>query len=342
MLHWDFAPENPARLARAGVKIALTSDGMKDQGQFLSQVRRAVERGLEPNEALRALTVTPAELLGLGARLGTLEAGKIANVVVTDGDLFARKTKILETWIEGRRYPARPQPRVDPRGSWRVDRGGSDAEPFLQALRIEGEPENLSGAVGRGREIRLKSARMDGARLTLSFAGDAFGWPGIVRMSATVSNGEMMGEGEWSDGRRFQWTAARLAPFSAPPDTAKIVPVEMASFPVRYPLSAFGRTASARAAGGGGVSRRHGLDLRAAGADRERHGARARAARSRPWARTSRSRAGARVVDAAGKHITPGIIDCHSHTATDGGINEARPDHHRRGAHRRLRRRRTT
>src|SRR5262249_44777445 len=101
LLHWDDAPENPGRLAHAGVTIALTSDRRKERTQFLKMVPRAVERGLAREAALRALPLTPAELYGAEARLGSLEPGKLANLVITDGDLFARRTKVLETWIEG-------------------------------------------------------------------------------------------------------------------------------------------------------------------------------------------------------------------------------------------------
>ena len=60
------------------MKIALTSHGLSDSGTFLPAVRKAVKRGLTPEAALRALTVTPAELFGASDRLGTLEVGKAA------------------------------------------------------------------------------------------------------------------------------------------------------------------------------------------------------------------------------------------------------------------------
>src|SRR6185312_2881305 len=66
LMHWDLAPENPARLSDAGVKIALTSRGLRDPATFLAAVRKAVKRGLKPEAALRALTLTPAELFGAG------------------------------------------------------------------------------------------------------------------------------------------------------------------------------------------------------------------------------------------------------------------------------------
>ncbi len=92
LLHWDLAPENPGRLAKAGVRIALTSHGLPDVGDFLKSVRQAVRRGLSRDDALRALTTTPAELLGIADRVGTLAAGRSANLVVVRGDLLDAAT----------------------------------------------------------------------------------------------------------------------------------------------------------------------------------------------------------------------------------------------------------
>ncbi len=108
-MHWDLAPENPGRLAAADVQIALTSQGLKKPEDFLRMLRQAVARGLKPDDALRALTVVPAGMFGVGTRAGTLEPGKMAHFVVTDGDLFAAGTRVLETWIDGRRYEVKEE-----------------------------------------------------------------------------------------------------------------------------------------------------------------------------------------------------------------------------------------
>jgi hypothetical protein len=104
LMHWDHAPENAGRLDKAGVTIALTSYGLRDPAKFLENVRRAVERGLSADAALKALTVTPAALYGVENKLGSIAPGKVASLVVTDGDLFAKKTKVVETWVDGERF----------------------------------------------------------------------------------------------------------------------------------------------------------------------------------------------------------------------------------------------
>jgi imidazolonepropionase-like amidohydrolase len=105
------APSTPAALEKAGVLFAFSSDGVQAR-DLLKNVRKAIEAGLASDAALRALTVNAARILGVADRTGTLEPGKIANLVVTDGDLFAEKTKIRMTFVDGVKFepaePARP------------------------------------------------------------------------------------------------------------------------------------------------------------------------------------------------------------------------------------------
>jgi len=103
--HWDLAPANPARLAEARIPFALTAFRQKDRATFWKQLALAIERGLPVDRALASLTTVPAEFAGLSGRLGTLEAGRIANLVVTDGDLFVAEPKIQAVWVDGQPYP---------------------------------------------------------------------------------------------------------------------------------------------------------------------------------------------------------------------------------------------
>jgi imidazolonepropionase-like amidohydrolase len=93
-------PKGAAMLAQAGVKFAFTSGSLRP-ADFLNNIRRAVENGLPKDEALRALTSNAAELFGASEQLGTIETGKIANLVVMSGDLWARDAKIRHVFIDG-------------------------------------------------------------------------------------------------------------------------------------------------------------------------------------------------------------------------------------------------
>ena len=317
--HWDEAPENPKRLHDAGVQFALTANLLKDQSSFLRQVRKVVERGLPADAALAALTISPARIFGVEKKVGTLEPGKIADFIVTDGDLFQEKTKIRETWIDGTRYIVNPLPQVDTRGKWDVS---ITEESDKLTLALKGEADALKGSIARQKEAKLGTVALSGLRLSFSFPGDSLGYSGIVRMTATVNPTEMTGTGEWSDGRNFSWSAVRTAAYTAEPDTSKPKKPVMASFPPVFPPGEFGRSsipeqpgvlvvknATVWTSGPQGIIENGSLLVRqgkivSVGKNLEIPG-------------------GAVVIDAQGKHITPGLIDAHSHTAGDGALNEA-------------------
>jgi imidazolonepropionase-like amidohydrolase len=91
------------QLATAGVSFGFGSHGLKDVKDFLPNVRSAVAHGLSADAAVKALTLDAATIAGVGSRLGAIERGRIANIVVTDGDLLAAKTKVKYVFVEGRR-----------------------------------------------------------------------------------------------------------------------------------------------------------------------------------------------------------------------------------------------
>lgn len=96
------APRVPAALAKAGITFAFSSDGLRESNEFVRNVARAVKDGLSPDAALRALTIDAAKIAGVSDRLGSLEPGKMANVIVTSGDLFEEKTRVTHVFVDGR------------------------------------------------------------------------------------------------------------------------------------------------------------------------------------------------------------------------------------------------
>jgi imidazolonepropionase-like amidohydrolase len=101
---WDRAPSTPAALSKAGVQYAFYSGGLKNPKEILKNVKKSIDAGLSPEDALKAMTVNPAEMLGVADRMGSIERGKIANLVVADGDIFSEKTKIRDVFVDGMRY----------------------------------------------------------------------------------------------------------------------------------------------------------------------------------------------------------------------------------------------
>ena len=92
----------PGELAKAGVTFGFSSAGLSDPKDFVKNAAKAIKAGLAEDAAIRALTTTAATIAGAGDRLGSIEKGKVANLVVSDGDLFDEKTKITRVFVEGR------------------------------------------------------------------------------------------------------------------------------------------------------------------------------------------------------------------------------------------------
>jgi len=369
LMHWDLAPENPGRLEKAGVEIALTAHGLDDAGKFRGAVRTAIERGLSADAALRALTTSPAKLLGVDDRLGTLQVGRMANFVITDGPLFAEETNIRETWVAGRQYVLKTDPEMDIRGEWSATlakgpAGDSPDAPKLPkklALRITGEVDKPQGMLVAGKiEVKLDHLSFRNATLNASFAAKELGRDGVAQLSAVFSEAadapSLEGAITWPDGSRQAFSAERVKTAeevaalekeqdadadaeekhdSSPDEDASqddgnaadtdaeedAEAGKAASFAVNYPLGAFGveeapaepgnvlfKNATVWTCGPEGIVEQ--CDVLIAEGKIAAVGRKLDAPED------------ALVIDCTGKHITPGIIDCHSHMATDGGINE--------------------
>ncbi len=93
---------------------------------MLKAAKKSIDAGLSPDAAIRAFTLTPAEIFGVADRLGSIETGKIANLIVADGDIFDEKTKIKFVLVDGRKFsirePEKPKdpPKGDLTGKWKL------------------------------------------------------------------------------------------------------------------------------------------------------------------------------------------------------------------------------
>ncbi len=105
----DKAPSTPGVLAKNGILFAFYTDGIATPKEILKAAQKAIDAGLAPSDAIRAFTLNAAEIYGLADRLGSIDKGKIANLVVTDGDLFADKTQIKYVFVDGNKFEPAPE-----------------------------------------------------------------------------------------------------------------------------------------------------------------------------------------------------------------------------------------
>lgn len=104
-------PKGAGKLAQAGVKFAFQSGGMTNLNDFMTNAGKSVENGLSKDAALRAMTLSAAEILGVNNQLGSIETGKIANLVVSRGDILAKDKVITQVFVDGKLFePKAPTP----------------------------------------------------------------------------------------------------------------------------------------------------------------------------------------------------------------------------------------
>ncbi|MEE2711020.1 MAG: amidohydrolase family protein [Gemmatimonadota bacterium] len=315
--HWDAAPENPGRLQNAGIPFALTSAGLKKQSDFPARVRQAIERGLNYNSALAAVTTTPAQILGLRDRLGTIEPGKLAHLTVTDGPLFAENVEVRDVWVHGIRYEVTPRSPADPRGKWQVTLH-THGSPVTASVEIKGHLDRLTGDL-EGDSLQRVSLVLK--RLGLLFSGDKMGFNGVVRMSGSIEGEHIQGRGVLPDGQRFTWAGTRS---ERPPTPSKPIPTasDERALPQISPPVAFGRPELPQKPANVLVRNTTvwTMDDQGKMEKTDIHVSDGKIARI---GRNLEAPRGAVEIDGRGKHVTPGMIDAHLHVAMAGGGNES-------------------
>ncbi len=104
------APSTAKKLYDAKIPFVLSSRGVRTPADFPRNVKRMIDAGLPADEALAKLTTEPARWLGIDKQMGTVEAGKAANLIVTDGDLFGATTRVVRVYVDGYEYIPPPPP----------------------------------------------------------------------------------------------------------------------------------------------------------------------------------------------------------------------------------------
>ncbi len=364
--HWELAPTNPAALEKAGVPFALTTADLRNVNLFWANLRKAMEYGLSEAKAMEALTKTPATLLGIYDKVGSLETGKLANFLVTTGPIFAEKSVILDNYVQGIRYVVRDDvsaiagtysvtvnmPRGVEQYTLEVKSAGSgslyQADTMNTKFSIDGKSVKLSYApmAKRGRpNMDNMSPGTDPASKTDTSAKAAFterpdggggrgmrGQGGMrgggdtplpataTRLSGIASGTSWTGTGSDSSGNPLTWYATLIKLSEPKPDTATKKKEPLVLGEVTYPFEPFGwaekdkpmqetiliKNATVWTNEKEGVLQNTDVLIKngkIAGVGKDL------------------SSVGARVIDGTGKHVTPGIIDEHSHIAA-ASINE--------------------
>ncbi|WP_192821397.1 amidohydrolase family protein [Rufibacter sp. LB8] len=312
--HWEMAPANPSMLVKEGVTIAFTASDLREKNRFLPNLRKAVQYGLPEQEALKALTSTPARLIKAEKQVGALREGMQANFVIASGRLFDNATILLENWVQGEGYKISETP-----GDYRG----------VYSLKVGNQPERRMIIAGTAEKPDLKVVTTDTLKGSLTFSGDmltfafapAKGAKESIRLTGWKSAQGFQGEAQLPDAQTVKWNAvlSQAATQQARRDSARTKAAEKIELgQMVYPFAAFGRTELPKS--------ETVLIKNATVWTNEKEGKLENAdvlLRDGKIAQVGKnlSASGAKVIDGTGKHVTPGIIDEHSHIALDG-VNE--------------------
>ncbi len=339
MRHWELAPTNPAAFEKAGIQFCLTTSDLRSVSQFWSALRKAMEYGLSESKAMEALTKTPATVLGVYDKVGSLEPGKLANFLITSGPIFHEKTSIYYNWVQGMKYSVKDDSNIT--GTWTLNvKSPTNTENYTLDVKSSSLVSMYS------KDTMNSKFSFDGKIVKLSYApivrrqrpsgGDSTqrrpgGFPGgfgnqtpalpagATRLSG-VSNGmEWNGTGVDSLGNALTWTATFIKEAEAKTDSTKKKPMPEVG-KVFYPFEPYGweetqqpkqetiliKNGTVWTSEKEGVLQNTDVLLK--------NGKIAAIGKNL-------SDASARVIDATGKFVSPGIIDEHSHIAA-ASINE--------------------
>ncbi|MEY4279497.1 MAG: hypothetical protein RL377_1501, partial [Bacteroidota bacterium] len=315
MKHWELAPTNPAAFEKAGIPFSITTAEMKDSKQFLANLRKAVQYGLSETKALEAITKTPATFLGVYDQVGSLDAGKWANFIITTEPVFSSNSKIVENWIQGNKYEINPNEWNNYAGKYGlvVNNNGATTNYALEVKK------DLSASIIGTDTLTAKMTIAD-AIIKMSFPEKKGRMAETIRLGGAVVGNSWSGLGLDAKGNKVSWTANFVGPMVT--ETKKTSDsvnnsVKLIS-KVTYPFAGLGNEV---------IPQQETILIKNATVwTNEKEGKVANTdvlLKAGKIAKIGKdiTEAGARVIDGTGKHLTPGIIDEHSHIAAMS-INE--------------------
>jgi imidazolonepropionase-like amidohydrolase len=309
--HYELAPYNLSRLSGSCITFAITSSDLKRRTDFLPNLRKAVKCGLPENEALKALTATPAAMVGASELVGALRKNMIANLLITSGNIFSDDCVIYENWVQGVPYRFVDLRAADIRGKYdlvidnaryRLVLSGAYDKP---AVRLTADSVAISGA-SLTREKELVGISFERMKHRL-------------RLSGYMAGNNMEGKGQYEDGRWFEWKAIYIGTAEAE-SPKKSEPAASEPGRVIYPFISYGWSEKPQ--------QEDVLFRNATVWTNEEEGKMfntdvlVQKGKIAAIGKNIRP-AGAKVIDASGMNLTPGIIDEHSHIAIAGNVNES-------------------
>ena len=317
MKEWNQRPSNPMTLDSNGVPFAFTTKGLKSMKDFKTNLKKAIDYGLDKVTALEALTTQPAQILG-NSKLGNLNAGSYANFLITSGAIFDIKTTLYENWVNGSRTIFEDISKKDIRGNYRFT---INKDTFN--LKINGTLGKLKTEITSDSLKLSSSLKYKNNWMHLMFSSKDTTLQNYIRVNAKIlSNIETISGTATVLNGDTQYLEIKRVDTSSKKDTNTKDKKENQTpnvVPVSYPNGAYGFTKLPKAEtllfknATVWTNESYGIlentDVLVQNGRISKIG-------------TNLSSSKAKVIDATGKHLTAGIVDEHSHIAA-ASINES-------------------
>jgi imidazolonepropionase-like amidohydrolase len=306
--HYELAPYNLARVSGAGITFAITSSDLKQRSSFLANLRKSIKSGLPEAEALKALTVTPASMIGASDLLGAVKKNMIANLIITSGNIFNEDCTVYETWVQGVPYRFVDLRQKDLRGTYSLT-----VDTSSYKLVLSGKPDKLSVKILRDTvEVKGSTFTSDKDMVSITFDRAMQKY----RLTGYINDAVLEGKGQRSDGKWFSWKAQYTGPASEN-DRGRKKPEPKTAEPgkVLYPFTAYGQPELPK--------QEDILFKNATVWTNEKEGkllntdVLVQKGKIAKIGKNLTAAQGTRIIDGTGMHLTAGIIDEHSHMALD-------------------------
>ena len=313
--NWEMAATNPAAFEKANINFAITANGLKETLSFFSNLRKAIQLGLSEEKALDALTKTPATLLGMYDKVGSLTAGKIANFLIVSAPIFSEKSVVFQNWIQGNKYTIKEDGWKDIRGNYNLVINNAS-----HTLSVKGDAAKPTAEVIGNDTTKVELTIKD--RLVLMVVNYKKDSANSARLSGVISDSVWSGTGQTIGGNQVSWTASKVGNQVMAADTSKkkiADPIATSTGVVTYPFNGYGFSEEPK--------QQDILIKNVTVWTNEKEGQLLNTdvlLKNGKIAAIGKNLTDgtAKIIDGTGKHLSAGIIDEHSHIAGTGGINE--------------------
>lgn len=326
--HWELAPTNAATFEKNNISFCFTTADLKDKKQFLPNIRKAIKYGLSEKAALKALTTNPAQFINAQNKIGSLKKDMFANFFISSKNILEDDATIMEHWVNGEQstYVNLNAPEI--RGNYELV-----TDKTKYSVSLTGDQYKPKATVKIDTNKVNANFNLQGNLASLNFSYDSTQQVRLV-LNYDPQSKNFSGTGQWASGDRF---SAEMNFVST--DTTKTKPsaaktnTNLSLGKVIYPFNSYGTVLPDN------ISTYKDLSLKSKGSILIKG--------ATVWTNEKDSvlencdvlitdgkivkigqnidapkTPDLKIIEAKGKHLTPGIIDEHSHIALTAGVNE--------------------